>query len=199
MPIKSNDPSIELEIRIPTIGINRHIGRSDQYVVVVHVLCIHGNPPEIRQNTGSKLWYRKEKGLSQITQLWGIKRTMRKSRISQTKQDRLIEHFIAGSTARTAASLLGVHRNSAALYFRRLRQIIAYELEVESDAMFGNEIEVPFSADFFQKSLVGQWMKAISTAGARANADGVPPGKPLYSACLQYFQFTLRHHISSMS
>ncbi len=68
--------------------------------------------------------------------------TMRKSRISQFKQDRLIEHFIAGTTARTAARLVGVHRNSAALYFHRLRQIIAKELEAENEAMFGGEIEV---------------------------------------------------------
>ncbi len=67
---------------------------------------------------------------------------MRKSRISQSKQDRLIEHFIAGTTARTAASLVGVHRNSAAFYFHRLREVIAYELEAESEAMFGGEIEV---------------------------------------------------------
>lgn len=67
---------------------------------------------------------------------------MRKSRISQSKQDRLIEHFIAGTTARTAASLIGVHRNSAAFYFHRLREVIAYELETESEAMFGGEIEV---------------------------------------------------------
>ena len=67
---------------------------------------------------------------------------MRKSRISQSKQDRLIEHFIAGTTARTAASLVGVHRNSAAVYFHRLREVIAYELEAESEAMFGGEIEV---------------------------------------------------------
>lgn len=65
---------------------------------------------------------------------------MRKSRISQSKQDRLIEHFIAGTTARTAASLVGVHRNSAAFYFHRLREVIAYELEAESEAMFGGEI-----------------------------------------------------------
>ena len=67
---------------------------------------------------------------------------MRKSRISQTKQDRLIEHFIAGTTARTAARLVGVHRNSSAFYFHRLREIIAKELEAESEAMFGGEIEV---------------------------------------------------------
>lgn len=67
---------------------------------------------------------------------------MRKSRISQSRQGRLIELFIAGSTARNAASLVGVHRNSAAFYFHRLREIIALELEAENEAMFGGEIEV---------------------------------------------------------
>ncbi len=67
---------------------------------------------------------------------------MRKSRLSKHKQGRLIEHFVAGTTARTAASLCGVHRNTAAYYFLRLREIIAYELEAEGEAMFGGEIEV---------------------------------------------------------
>ena len=58
--------------------------------------------------------------------------SMRKSRLSQHKQGRLIEHFVAGTTARTAARLCGVHRNTAAYYFLRLREIIAYELEAES-------------------------------------------------------------------
>ncbi|NJD85513.1 IS1595 family transposase, partial [Candidatus Erwinia dacicola] len=42
---------------------------------------------------------------------------MRKSRLSQYKQERLLEQFIAGSTARIAAELVGVHRNTAAYYF----------------------------------------------------------------------------------
>ncbi|MBT6545336.1 MAG: transposase, partial [Rhodobacteraceae bacterium] len=67
---------------------------------------------------------------------------MRKSRLSKYKQDRLIEHFVAGTTARTASSLCGVHRNTAAYYFLRLREIISYELQAESEAMFGGEIEV---------------------------------------------------------
>ena len=67
---------------------------------------------------------------------------MRKSRLSPYKQDRLSEHFVSGSTARIAASLCGVHRKTAAFYFRRLREIIAYKLEAESEAMFGGEIEV---------------------------------------------------------
>ena len=67
---------------------------------------------------------------------------MRKSRLSHYKQDRLIEHFVAGTTARTAASLCGVNRKTAAFYFLRLREIIAIELDAESEAMFGGEIEV---------------------------------------------------------
>ena len=67
---------------------------------------------------------------------------MRKSRLSYYKQDRLIEHFISGSTALTAASLCGVNRKTAAFFFLRLREIIVLELEAESEAMFGGEIEV---------------------------------------------------------
>jgi transposase len=68
--------------------------------------------------------------------------SMRKSRLSRYKQERLMELFIAGSTARTAARLVGVHRNTAAYYFHRLREIIAYELARESDEVFAGEIEV---------------------------------------------------------
>ena len=68
--------------------------------------------------------------------------SMQKSRLSQYKQARLVEHFVAGTTARTTASLCGVNRKTAAFYFLRLHEIIAYELEAESEAMFGGEIEV---------------------------------------------------------
>ncbi|MEQ8799321.1 MAG: IS1595 family transposase, partial [Salinisphaeraceae bacterium] len=33
---------------------------------------------------------------------------MRKSRLSASKQAKLLEHFVAGTTARTAAELVGV-------------------------------------------------------------------------------------------
>ena len=67
---------------------------------------------------------------------------MRKSRLSRYKQDHLIEHFVAGTTARTASKLCGVKRKTAAFYFHRLREIIAFELEAENEAMFGGGIEV---------------------------------------------------------
>jgi transposase len=65
---------------------------------------------------------------------------MRKSRLSQDQQERLIEYFVSGATARTAAALVGVHRNTAALYFHRLRQLICQAIDDESP--FSGEIEV---------------------------------------------------------
>ena len=68
--------------------------------------------------------------------------SMRKSRISVYKQDRLIEHFVSGSTARTAAALVGVNKTTAAYFFHRLREIIVFEIEHESHEVFDGEIEV---------------------------------------------------------
>jgi len=52
----------------------------------------------------------------------------RQSRLSKGKRDRLIEHFVAGTTARAAAELVGVHRNTAASFYTRLRKVIAEQL-----------------------------------------------------------------------
>ena len=67
---------------------------------------------------------------------------MRKSRLSRVKQNRLIEHFVAGTTARCASELVGVNRNTAAYYFNRLRVIISEHLEEEAREFLGGEIEV---------------------------------------------------------
>lgn len=67
---------------------------------------------------------------------------MRKSRLSSAKQSKLIEHFVAGTTARCAADLIGVNRNTAAYYFQRLREIIVYQLDQEFHEVFAGEIEV---------------------------------------------------------
>ena len=65
---------------------------------------------------------------------------MRKSRLSKHKQDRLIEHFVSGSTARTAAELVNVNKSTAAYYFHRLREIIA--LETRNTSVLSGEFEV---------------------------------------------------------
>ena len=48
----------------------------------------------------------------------------RKSRLVWRKQKRLIELFVAGSTVRTAASLVGENKTTVSEYFLRLRKLI---------------------------------------------------------------------------
>jgi transposase len=68
---------------------------------------------------------------------------VRKSRLSVRQQSRLVEHFVAGTTARASAELVGTQANTAIRFFMRLRQLIAsklpsYELsgEVEADESY---------------------------------------------------------------
>ena len=67
---------------------------------------------------------------------------MRKSRLSRVKQNKLIEHFVAGTTARTVADLVDVNRKTAVYYFHRLRVIISRHLETQASEFLSGEIEV---------------------------------------------------------
>lgn len=67
----------------------------------------------------------------------------RRSRLSPRLQSRLIEHFVAGSTARAASEVTGVNVKTATKFFMRLRYLIAskqpsYKLsgEVEADESY---------------------------------------------------------------
>ena len=67
----------------------------------------------------------------------------RKSRLSPRQQFRLIEHFVAGSTARAASEIVGVQANTAIRFYMRLRMLIASKLpsydlsgEVEADESY---------------------------------------------------------------
>jgi len=64
----------------------------------------------------------------------------RRCKISSYKQSRLLELFVGCVTARTAAELVGVNRHSATLFYQKIRQMIAYELE--DDTPFAGEIEL---------------------------------------------------------
>ncbi|MGD0158304.1 MAG: transposase, partial [Terracidiphilus sp.] len=65
---------------------------------------------------------------------------MHKSRLLWSQQQRLMEHFVTGTTARTAGVLVGVNKTTAAYYFHRLRQLI-YQVS-EDAAPFSGEVEV---------------------------------------------------------
>ena len=68
---------------------------------------------------------------------------IRRTRLSPHKQGALLKLFVAGATARAAAEIIGVHRNTAAAFYLRLRKLIAGKLpsyrlagEVEADESY---------------------------------------------------------------
>ena len=65
---------------------------------------------------------------------------LKRSKLSEMRSARLLEHFVAGTPARTAAELIGVNKNTAALFYHRLREIIA--ARVEDECPVSGEIEV---------------------------------------------------------
>ncbi len=62
-------------------------------------------------------------------------------KLSSYKQLRLLEHFVAGTPARTAADLVGIHRNSAIRFFHKLRCTI-FTIQQERAAQFCGKVEV---------------------------------------------------------
>ena len=67
---------------------------------------------------------------------------MKRSKLSKDKQLKLIEHFAAGTTARTASALIGINRKTAILYYHHLRELIfEYEKEKKEEEIFNGEIE----------------------------------------------------------
>jgi len=67
---------------------------------------------------------------------------MKNGWLNTVKQNKLIEYFIAGVTARCAAELVGVNRKTGGYYFHHLREIIFVNLAQETDVFFGGEVEV---------------------------------------------------------
>src|SRR5262245_9570592 len=59
---------------------------------------------------------------------------VRRSRLSDEQTRRLLEHFVAGTPARVAAELVRVNRNTATLFYHRMREVIARRLSTESPA-----------------------------------------------------------------
>lgn len=58
-------------------------------------------------------------------------------KLGKKEQSRLMEHFVAGTPARTAAALVGVHRNSAIRFFHKLRAKVALKQQVLSEQFCG--------------------------------------------------------------
>jgi len=63
-------------------------------------------------------------------------------RLSKKTQNRLLEFFILEVTARSAADILGIQPNSAALFYRKIRQVIAFHVAQEAADVFNGEVEI---------------------------------------------------------
>ena len=63
-------------------------------------------------------------------------------RLKRNVQLRLLEYFVLEVTARSAADLLNIHPNSAALFYRKIREVIVFYLEQESKEIFDGFIEL---------------------------------------------------------
>lgn len=63
-------------------------------------------------------------------------------RLSKKAQLELLKFFVLEVTARSAANLLSIHPNSAALFFRKVRIVITEHLNEESKEMFNGQIEI---------------------------------------------------------
>lgn len=69
-------------------------------------------------------------------------RVRRRSRLPRSIQIELVKYFCAGVTARSAAELTGVNRNTAILFFHKLREVIFEELAASQPGLMGGEVEV---------------------------------------------------------
>ena len=63
-------------------------------------------------------------------------------KLLRKQQLKLLEYFVIEVTARSAADLLDIQPNSAALFYRKLREIIAYYLEQEAYEIFDGAVEL---------------------------------------------------------
>ncbi|SDZ15509.1 transposase [Nitrosomonas sp. Nm33] len=63
-------------------------------------------------------------------------------RLLKKTQSRLLEYFVLEVTARSAADILGIQPNSAALLYRKIREVIVYHLEQESHEIFDGVVEL---------------------------------------------------------
>jgi transposase len=68
--------------------------------------------------------------------------TISHCRLKKSIQSRLIEYFVLEVTARSAADILRINPNSAALFYRKIRQVIAFYLAQEAAEVFNGEIEI---------------------------------------------------------
>jgi transposase len=72
---------------------------------------------------------------------------VRRSKLTDEQTRRLLEHFVAGTPARTAAELVHVNRNTARLFYHKIRELIAQRLERENPLENALELDEPAAGE----------------------------------------------------
>ena len=88
-------------------------------------------------------------------------------KLKKKVQKELLCFFVLEVTARSAADILGIHPNSAVLFYRKIRMVISHRLTLAADEVFDGSVN---------------WTKAISADVARADVVAVRQEKLLSSA-----------------
>ncbi len=76
-------------------------------------------------------------------------------KINKIKKKKLIEHFIAGTPARTVAELISVHRNTGTKFYHELREKIAKKQQQRAEK-FDGKIEVDEREDITKEKEGGE-------------------------------------------
>ena len=63
-------------------------------------------------------------------------------KLKKKVQKELLRFFVLEVTARSAADILGIHPNSAALFYRKIRTVINYHLALAADEVFEGYVEL---------------------------------------------------------
>ena len=90
-------------------------------------------------------------------------------KLSKKAQYCLLEFFVLEVTARSAADIVGIQPNSAALFYRKIRQVIAFNLAKEAQEIFQGDIEIDES--YFGGVRKGKRGRVLSIIGSVAERD----------------------------
>ncbi|HEZ0870787.1 TPA: IS1595 family transposase, partial [Neisseria meningitidis] len=63
-------------------------------------------------------------------------------KLKKKVQKELLRFFVLEVTARSAADILGIHPNSAALFYRKIRTVINHHLALAADEVFEGPVEL---------------------------------------------------------
>ena len=63
-------------------------------------------------------------------------------KLKKKAQKELLRFFVLEVTARSAVDILGIHPNSAALFYRKIRTVINYHLALAADEVFEGPVEL---------------------------------------------------------